>query len=368
MNVTIRLNKFISDSGFCSRREADKHIELGNVFVNGVRSKVGDIIKTSDKVMVNGHKITAAAPDDLIIIALNKPVGITCTTESGTEGNIIEFVNHSHRIFPIGRLDKDSQGIIFLTNNGDLVNKILRAGNRHEKEYVVTVDKVITDDFIEGMAGGVPLLGTKTKKCKVQKETPFIFRITLIQGLNRQIRRMCSHFGYEVIKLERVRIMNITLKGLPLGDWRDFTEEEVEDLMRMLERSSSTTRKERSFSKNMEFRKTSPIESRGRDERLKYKSGRFTNKKSDIETDEAPVKSKKVAVGAGRKQAPKSIKGNSAVRENASHRKWKAETKTNSTPTKRSRKASKPAKDKSATKASANPKSFKRYRQKGSKR
>lgn len=365
---SVRLNKFISDSGFCSRREADTHIEKGNVFVNRKRASVGDIVKTTDRVLVNGHIIEAQTPEDLILIALNKPMGITSTTESGTEGNIIEFVNHSHRIFPIGRLDKDSQGLIFLTNNGDLVNKILRAGNRHEKEYVVTVDKVITTDFIEGMAGGVPLLATKTKKCKVQKETPFIFRITLIQGLNRQIRRMCSHFGYEVVKLERVRIMNITLKGIPLGDWRDFTEEEVKDLMKMLERSSSTPRKERSFSKNKEFRKTSPSDSRSRDHRPKFKSARFTKKKTDIEINEAPVKPKKPTVGANRKPSSKTIKGKSTVRENASPKKWKSETKTKNTPTKKSPKVSKSAKDKSATKATANPKSFKSYRQKSSKR
>ncbi len=366
---TIRLNKFISDSGFCSRREADTHIEKGNVFVNRKRAAVGDIVKTTDRVLVNGHIIEAQTPDDLILIALNKPMGITSTTESGTDGNIIEFVNHSHRIFPIGRLDKDSQGLIFLTNNGDLVNKILRAGNRHEKEYVVTVDKVITDDFIEGMAGGVPLLATKTKKCKVQKETPFIFRITLIQGLNRQIRRMCSYFGYEVVKLERVRIMNITLKGLPLGDWRDFTEEEVKDLMKMLERSSSTPRKERSFSKNREFRKSSPNESRGRDDRPKHKSNRFTKKKTDVETDEAPAKSKKTTIGGGRKTATKSIKGKSAIRENASPKKWKTEPKP-TTVTKKTAKEGKPTKDKLRTKAkpSANPKSFKSYRQNSSKK
>lgn len=256
LSKSIRLNKFISDSGFCSRREADRFIEQGKVFVNKQRAKVGDFVQPKDKVYVNGHFIEHTAPENLII-ALNKPVGITSTTEKGTEGNIIDFVHHSQRVFPIGRLDKDSQGLILLTNNGDLVNKILRAGNKHEKEYVVTVDKPITQEFIEGMANGVPLLGTMTKKCKVEKETPFIFRITLIQGLNRQIRRMCSHFGYEVVKLERVRIMNITLKGLPLGDWRDLDDKEVAVLMGMLEGSSATPRKERSFSKNKQARRSS---------------------------------------------------------------------------------------------------------------
>ncbi|MDU1427152.1 MAG: 23S rRNA pseudouridine(2604) synthase RluF, partial [Klebsiella michiganensis] len=176
---------------------------------------------------------------DLVLIALNKPVGIVSTTEDGERDNIVDFVNHSNRIFPIGRLDKDSQGLIFLTNHGDLVNKILRAGNDHEKEYLVTVDKLITDEFIRGMGAGVPILGTVTKKCKVKKEAPFVFRITLVQGLNRQIRRMCEHFGYEVTKLERTRIMNVSLTGIPLGEWRDLTDDELIDLFKLIESSSS---------------------------------------------------------------------------------------------------------------------------------
>lgn len=177
--------------------------------------------------------------EEFIFIALNKPVGVVSTTEEDEQNNIVDFVNHSTRLFPIGRLDKDSQGLIFLTNNGDLVNKILRAGNNHEKEYLVTVSKTITDAFIAGMGNGVPMLGVMTRKCAVSRESPFIFRITLIQGLNRQIRRMCEHFGYEVTKLERIRIMNIRLKGLPLGDWRDLTEEELSALLGSLEHSSS---------------------------------------------------------------------------------------------------------------------------------
>jgi 23S rRNA pseudouridine2604 synthase len=177
--------------------------------------------------------------EEFIFIALNKPVGVVSTTEESEKDNIVDFVNHSTRLFPIGRLDKDSQGLIFLTNNGDLVNKILRAGNNHEKEYLVTVSKPITDAFIAGMGNGVPMLGEMTRKCPVNKESPFVFRITLVQGLNRQIRRMCEHFGYEVTKLERIRIMNIRLKGLPLGDWRDLTEEELSALLRSVEHSSS---------------------------------------------------------------------------------------------------------------------------------
>lgn len=234
----IRLNKYISESGLCSRREADRHIERGVVFINGKRAGIGDQVYVGDRVRVNGLELEPREGEDIVFIALNKPVGITSTTEEGVRDNIVHFVHHSKRIFPIGRLDKDSQGLIFLTNNGDLVNKILRAGNKHEKEYVVTVDKPLTAQVINGMANGVPMLGVTTKKCKVVQEGPQTFRITLIQGLNRQIRRMCEHFGYEVTKLERVRIMNITLKGIPLGEWRDLTDSEMDVLYSMLEDSS----------------------------------------------------------------------------------------------------------------------------------
>lgn len=239
---SIRLNKFISESGMCSRREADEHIERGRVFINKKRAVIGDQVHVGDRVVVNGIALEPRKGDDTIFIALNKPVGIESTTED-VPNNIIRFVNHSKRIFPIGRLDKDSQGLIFLTNNGDLVNKILRAGNNHEKEYVVTVNKPLTQSVIESMAGGVPMLGVMTKKCKIELVTPNTFRITLIQGLNRQIRRMCEHFGYEVIKLERIRIMNIGLKGLPIGDWRDLTESEMKTLYSMLEKSSAEDKK-----------------------------------------------------------------------------------------------------------------------------
>lgn len=236
---SIRLNKYISESGICSRRDADRYIEQGNVFINGKRVALGDRVFAGDVVKVNGQVIEPRSEDNLIFIALNKPVGIVSTTEDGEKDNIIDFVNHSTRIFPIGRLDKDSQGLIFLTNHGDLVNKILRAGNDHEKEYLVTVNKPITDDFIRGLGAGVPMLGTVTKKCKVKKEAPFVFRIVLVQGLNRQIRRMCEHFGYEVTKLERTRIMNVSLSGLPLGEWRDLTDDELVDLFKLIEDSSS---------------------------------------------------------------------------------------------------------------------------------
>ncbi|MBU9827601.1 MULTISPECIES: 23S rRNA pseudouridine(2604) synthase RluF [Rahnella] len=238
-NSSIRLNKYISESGICSRRDADRYIEQGNVFINGRRAAVGAQVFATDVVKVNGQLIEPRDEEDLVLIALNKPVGIITTMEEGERDNIRDFVNHSKRVFPIGRLDKDSQGLILLTNHGDLVNKILRAGNDHEKEYIVTVNKPITDEFIAGMGAGVPMLGTVTKKCKVKKEAPMVFRITLVQGLNRQIRRMCKHFGYEVTKLERVRIMNINLKGVPPGEWRDLTDDELIELFRLIENSSS---------------------------------------------------------------------------------------------------------------------------------
>ena len=234
-----RLNKYISESGICSRRDADRFIEQGNVYLNGKRAAVGAQVVAGDTVKVNGQLIEPREADDFVFIVLNKPVGIVSTTESSEKDNIVDFVRHSVRIFPIGRLDKDSQGLIFLTSNGDLVNKVLRAGNNHEKDYVVTVNKPITDSFIEGLAGGVPMLGKMTKKCPVTKVSPNVFNITLVQGLNRQIRRMCEHFGYEVVKLERTRIMNVNLKGIPVGDWRDLTEKELSILLKSIEDSSS---------------------------------------------------------------------------------------------------------------------------------
>lgn len=245
----MRLNKFISESGLCSRREADRYISQGSVFINGRKAVIGDQVQPGDQVKVNGNLLEPLAEEDLVFIALNKPAGITSTTEDKVATNIIDFVNHSSRIFPIGRLDKDSQGLIFLTNNGDMVNKILRAGNKHEKEYVVTVDKPINTAVIEQMANGVPMLGVVTKKCTIVQEGPQTFRITLIQGLNRQIRRMCEYFGYEVIKLERVRIMNITLKGLALGDWRDLNPDEMRTIYEAVAQSSSEVVKKKSTAK-----------------------------------------------------------------------------------------------------------------------
>jgi 23S rRNA pseudouridine2604 synthase len=259
---SMRLNKFISDTGLCSRREADRFIAQGKVIINGRKATIGDQVKVGDRVRVNGNDLEPRQGEDNIFIALNKPVGITSTTEEGVRDNIVKFVNHSKRIFPVGRLDKDSQGLIFLTNNGDMVNKILRAGNNHEKEYVVTVNKPLTNVVIEGMAAGVPMLGVTTKKCNVVQEGSTKFRIILVQGLNRQIRRMCEHFGYEVIKLERVRIMNISLKGLPVGDWRDLTESELKTIYKMIEASSSEDQKNSKPHSQTKKENTTPVTSK----------------------------------------------------------------------------------------------------------
>ncbi|MFA4137572.1 MULTISPECIES: 23S rRNA pseudouridine(2604) synthase RluF [Brevibacillus] len=228
----MRINKFISETGICSRREADKLIESKRVTINGQLAELGSTVASGDDVRIDGQPLGVKKKD--VYIALNKPVGITCTTELHVKGNIIDFVNHPERIFPIGRLDKDSQGLILLTNDGDIVNKILRAENNHDKEYIVTVDKPITANFLHGMANGVRILGTTTKPCKVTKVSDRVFNIVLTQGLNRQIRRMCQAFGYQVRKLERVRIMNIGLGNLKLGQWRNLTAKELTDLNKNL--------------------------------------------------------------------------------------------------------------------------------------
>lgn len=214
-------------------------VKQGVVLIDGKQAKLGDKVSPGDKVTVDGLAIEPLASDKIIFIALNKPVGVVCTAASTDKRNIIDFVGHDSRVVPVGRLDKDSQGLIFLTNKCGLVDKIMHAGNDHEKEYVVTLNKKITEDFIAGISAGVPMLGVVTKKCKVVKESEFIFRIILVQGLNRQIRRMCKHYGYSVEKLERVRIMHINLDGLSVGEWRDFTEDELSVLVQTLESTSA---------------------------------------------------------------------------------------------------------------------------------
>ncbi len=237
-NNTVRLNKAISDTGFCSRREADKIIEQGRVTINDRKGVLGDRVTKDDIIKVDNKQLNE--PQKTIYIAFNKPKGITCTTERHIEKNIIDYINHPQRIFPIGRLDKDSEGLIFLTSDGNIVNKILRAGNNHEKEYIVTVNKPITNDFITKMGNGIPILDTVTSKCVVKHESKYVFRIILTQGLNRQIRRMCDYLEYEVVKLKRIRIMNIGLDNIQVGQWRDFTKSELEDIYKLIENSVKT--------------------------------------------------------------------------------------------------------------------------------
>ncbi len=234
----IRLNKYISESGICSRREADKFIEHGKVYINGVLALVGTKVTPTDTVVVNGNTIKPKS--NKVYIALNKPIGITCTTETHVKGNIINFINYPERIFPIGRLDKPSEGLIFLTNDGNMVNKILRAGNNHEKEYIVSVDKPIDKEFINSMESGIPILDTITQSCTVKKIGKCTFNIILTQGLNRQIRRMCEYLGYKVTSLKRIRIMNVSLGNLPVGNWRYLTPKEMSTILTLTENSKNT--------------------------------------------------------------------------------------------------------------------------------
>lgn len=226
----IRLNKFLSDAGYCSRREADRLVEQGVVKVNGKTAVMGQKVTINDSIMVKGKNISRE--EEQILIALNKPVGIECTTDLNNPDNIVDFINFDKRIYPIGRLDKNSQGLILLTNDGSIVNNILKGSNYHEKEYVVTVDKPVTDDFIKKMSTGVRILDQVTRPCKVAKVKKHVFNIVLTQGLNRQIRRMCGELGYNVQKLKRIRIMNIGLGNLPVGQYRKVTDSELKELMR----------------------------------------------------------------------------------------------------------------------------------------
>lgn len=229
----MRINKFISETGITSRRQVDKWIAEKRITINGIVAELGSQVELGDDVRIDGNPLDTKPTH--VYIALNKPVGITSTTEQHVKGNIIDFVNHPLRVFPIGRLDKDSEGLILLTNDGDIVNKVLRAENEHEKEYIVTVDKPITPSFLKGMASGVRILDTTTLPCKINKISDHVFRIILTQGLNRQIRRMCSAFGYQVRRLQRIRIMNIHLHGLKIGQWRDLSQEELQELYKTLD-------------------------------------------------------------------------------------------------------------------------------------
>ena len=238
--MATRINKYLSEVGYCSRREADRLILEGKVTINGKIPKIGAKVEESDQVEVKGQRIEKSTRQKNIYLAFNKPVGIVCTTDRKVEpNNVIDFIKFPKRIFPIGRLDKSSEGLIFLTNDGDIVNKILRARNNHEKEYIVKVNRYINNDFIQSMSNGVEILGTITKNCFVKQLGPKKFKIILTQGLNRQIRRMCDSLGYRVISLKRVRIMNINL-DLPTGKYREFTQEELLELNRLLKKSSKT--------------------------------------------------------------------------------------------------------------------------------
>jgi 23S rRNA pseudouridine2604 synthase len=233
-----RINKFLSESGFCSRREADKLLEEGRITINGVVPEMGTKVAMDDEVRVDG-KLVREKTEKPVYLAFNKPVGIECTTNQNVRDNIVDYINYPKRIFPIGRLDKASEGLIFMTNDGDIVNKILRARNNHEKEYVVTVNRPITDRFIEKMSNGIPILDTITRKCKVEQISKFVFKIILTQGLNRQIRRMCEYLDYEVTALKRTRIINISL-DVHVGRYRDLTDDEIKQLNKLIEPSSKT--------------------------------------------------------------------------------------------------------------------------------
>ena len=239
MEKKIRINKFLSESGYCSRRKADKMIEDGRIKINGILCVMGEKVSMSDKISID-DKLIHFSKKEPIYIAFNKPTGVVCTTDTRVEkNNIIDYIGHPERIFPIGRLDKDSQGLILLTNDGDIVNKILRSRNNHQKEYIVRVDKPITNDFIQRMSNGVPILDTITKKCYVNKISNFEFKIILTQGLNRQIRRMCEVLKYKVKKLKRIRIMNIHL-NVDLGKWRNLEKKELNELNRLCKESHKT--------------------------------------------------------------------------------------------------------------------------------
>lgn len=234
-----RINKYLSEVGYCSRRAADKLIDQGRVTINGKVPEMGTKISAEDEIRVDGELISEPK-EKPVYLAFNKPVGIVCTTDTRVEkDNIIDFINYPKRIFPIGRLDKPSEGLIFLTNDGDIVNKILRARNNHEKEYLVTVNKPITQNFLKNMRNGVPILDTVTRKCEVEQLGSHQFKIILTQGLNRQIRRMCEHLDYRVKKLKRIRIMNVDL-DLPVGKWRSLTAKELKEINRLVSKSSKT--------------------------------------------------------------------------------------------------------------------------------
>ncbi len=301
-----RLNKYISASGYCSRREADQLIADGHVTINGRRANIGMRILPGQKVKVRGELIKNEI--EPIYIAFNKPVGVVSTTDTQESNNIVEYISHEQRIFPIGRLDKDSQGLILLTNDGDIVNKILRVGNNHKKEYLVKVHRPITKDFLTKMAQGVPILDRVTRRCEIKEINPYTFQISLIQGLNRQIRRMCEYFDYEVVKLERIQIMNIKLGNLGQGNWRNLTQKELEELFDLLEKSKDVTQAKKPANSNKamnkalqeydirnDYRKASSVAKHT----PKSKLEKMAKDSADAEQDEKEKPKKKKKTGSG---------------------------------------------------------------------
>lgn len=301
-----RLNKYISASGYCSRREADQLIADGHVTINGRRASIGMRILPGQKVKVRGELIKNEI--EPIYIAFNKPVGVVSTTDTQESNNIVEYISHEQRIFPIGRLDKDSQGLILLTNDGDIVNKILRVGNNHKKEYLVKVNRPITKDFLTKMAQGVPILDRVTRRCEIKEINPYTFQISLIQGLNRQIRRMCEYFDYEVVKLERIQIMNIKLGNLGQGNWRNLTQKELEELFDLLEKSKDVTQAKKPANSNKamnkalqeydirnDYRKASSVAKHT----PKSKLEKMAKDSADAEQDEKEKPKKKKKTGSG---------------------------------------------------------------------
>lgn len=280
-NKLTRLNKYLSEVGYCSRREADKLIDQGRVTINGTVPEMGTKVATDDVVRVDGELITEPK-EKHVYLAFNKPVGIVCTTAQNEKDNIIDYINYPKRIFPIGRLDKPSEGLIFLTSDGDIVNKILRARNNHEKEYLVTVNKLISPQFIKRMANGIPILDTVTRKCEVEQINKYDFRIVLTQGLNRQIRRMCEYLGYDVVRLKRIRIMNVSL-DVPVGKWRYLTEKELKVLNSDVGDSSKT--EEASVIEDSKPRRRNP--------NAKHFNAKNDSRRTSIQKDSSRSKKKK---------------------------------------------------------------------------
>ncbi|BCJ94898.1 pseudouridine synthase [Anaerocolumna cellulosilytica] len=272
----IRLNRFLSDAGVCSRRDADKYIAAGDVTVDGVTALVGTKIKAGQAVIFKGKPVKS--DNSLVLIAFNKPRGIVCTTDKRDKDNIIDYINYGKRIYPIGRLDKDSEGLILLTNDGNIVNKILRAGNNHEKEYIVTVNKTITSEFLKGMAAGVPILDTVTLPCTIKALDKNTFQIILTQGLNRQIRRMCEYFGFKVVTLKRIRIMNISIGHLQLGGYRNITAKEIGGLNELIRGSANAPEEARGMEASKKITKT---KSTGNGNRAEYATKTTVSKKNE---------------------------------------------------------------------------------------